>query len=138
LVDINPAHYASVLIAAMAKISKFEDLDCWQEARKLTLKIYEATKKEAFKKDFQLVKQIRGSSVSIMANIAEGFTRQSDKEFIHFLFIAMASAAEVMSHLYVALDQKYLLWNEFVDISLKTQKTAEIISGFLKYLRKAR
>ncbi len=122
----------------MAKISKFEDLDCWQEARKLALKIYEASKKEAFKKDFQLVKQIRGSSVSIMANIAEGFTRQSDKEFIHFLFIALASAAEVMSHLYIALDQKYLLRNEFDDIYLKTQKTAEIISGFLKYLRKAR
>ncbi len=87
----------------MAKLSRFEDLACWQEARELALKIYKVIKKETFKRDFQPINQIRGAAISVMANIAEGFTRQSDKEFVHFLFIAMASAAEVMSHLYIVL-----------------------------------
>ncbi len=135
--DIGPARTAS-FIMAMAKLKKFEDLACWREARELALRIYEVTKGESFKRDFQLINQIRGAAISIMANIAEGFTRQSDREFIHFLFIAMASAAEVTSHLYCALDQKYLRKDEFDDIYLKGQRTAEMVSGLIKYLRGAR
>jgi len=86
------------------KISRFEDLDCWQEARILVKKIYEFTKDGNVKKDLWLTGQIQGGATSCMANIAEGFTRRSDKEFIQFLYIAMASTAEVQSHLYVALD----------------------------------
>jgi four helix bundle protein len=66
----------------MTKITRFEDLDCWREARFLVKKIYEVTKKNNFSKDFRLVGQIQGAVVSIMANIAEGFIRKSDKEFV--------------------------------------------------------
>ena len=70
-----------------------------------------------------------------MANIAEGFIRRSDKEFIKFLFIAMSSAAEVQSHLYVALDQGYINDEQFRVIYDQANKTAMIISGLIKYLR---
>ena len=82
------------------KISRFEDLDCWQEARLLVRKIYDATRDANFKKDMRLTGQIQGAATSCMANIAEGFERRSDKEFVQFLYIAMASTAEVKSHLY--------------------------------------
>ena len=70
-----------------------------------------------------------------MANIAEGFVRHSDKEFVQFLFVAMASAAEVQSHLYVAVDQEYLLQETFDSIHAQAGKTSRIISGLIKYLR---
>lgn len=84
------------------KIIRFEDLDCWQASRELTRLVYEATNKGNFKKDLRLSGQIQASAGSSMANIAEGFVRRSDKELIQFLFIAMASTAEVQSHLYIA------------------------------------
>jgi four helix bundle protein len=70
-----------------------------------------------------------------MANIAEGFVRHSDKEFTQFLFIAMSSAAEVQSHLYVAIDQKYLSQESFAELYAQAEKTSKIISGLIKYLR---
>ena len=71
-----------------------------------------------------------------MSNVAEGFIRHSDKEFVQFLFVAMASAAEVQSHLYVAVDQKYLLPETFDSIYAQAEKTSRIISGLITYLRK--
>jgi four helix bundle protein len=116
------------------KINHFEELECWQEARKLVKKVYEATKDDKVRKDLRLSGQIQGASVSIMANIAEGFVRRSNKEFSQFLFIAMSSAAEVQSHLYVALDQGYIDQKQFDAIYNQANKTAKIISGLIKYL----
>ena len=118
------------------KISRFEDLDCCQEARILVRKIYDATRDGNFKKDLRFVGQIQAAAISAMANIAEGFTRRSDKEFIQFLYIAMASTAEVQSHLYVALDQAYIAKDQFDEIYEQARKTAMMISALLKYLRK--
>ena len=119
------------------KISRFEDLDCWQEARNLVRKIYEVTKVVEFRKDMRLTSQIQSAATSCMANIAEGFERRSDKEFVQFLYIAMASAAEVKSHLYVALDQAYIEKKQFDDIYEQAGKTAKMISSLIKYLRKS-
>ena len=119
------------------KISTFEDLDCWQEARILVRKIYDVSRDGDFKKDMRLSGQIQAAATSCMANIAEGFERRSDKEFVQFLYIAMASAAEVKSHLYVALDQKYIIQSQFTGIYEQAQKTAQLISAFIKYLRKS-
>jgi len=119
------------------KLSRFEDLDCWKEARQLTRQIYEAIgRNQAWQKDLRLCGQIQGAAVSVMSNVAEGFIRHSDKEFVQFLFVAMASAAEVQSHLYVAVDQKYLLPETFDSIYVQAEKTSRIISGLIKYLRK--
>ena len=117
------------------KLTRFEDLECWQEARKLVNKIYAVTKDDKFKKDLRLSGQIQAASASIMANITEGFIRRSDKEFTQFLFIAMSSAAEVQSHLYIALDQGYIDQKQFDAIYNQANKTAMIISGLIKYLR---
>ena len=119
----------------MTKIIRFEDLDCWQVARELTRLVYEATNKGNFKRDLRLSGQIQASAGSSMANIAEGFVRRSDKEFIQFLFIAMASTAEVQSHLYIALDQGYIDQGTFEVIFEQANKTAMLISGLIKYLR---
>jgi len=119
----------------MTTITRFEDLECWNEARKLVNLVYAATRDGAFKKDLRLSGQIQAAATSSMANIAEGFIRRSDKEFIQFLFIAMSSAAEVQSHLYVALDQGYINDEQFRVIYDQANKTAMIISGLIKYLR---
>jgi four helix bundle protein len=117
------------------KITRFEDLQCWQEARVLVNKVYEITKNHAFRKDLRLSGQIQAAATSSMANISEGFIRRSPKEFIQFLFISMSSAAEVQSHLYVALDQGYINQEQFTEIYEQANKTAMIISGLIKYLR---
>ncbi|HEY0080289.1 MAG TPA: four helix bundle protein [Pyrinomonadaceae bacterium] len=92
----------------MATFKRFEDIQAWQKARQVTRMIYEITSQDRFAKDFGLRDQIRRASVSIMANIAEGFGRHSDKEFANFLNMAHGSASEVQSHLYVALDLHYI------------------------------
>ncbi len=70
-----------------------------------------------------------------MANIAEGFDSQSNREFIKFLWYALRSASEVQSHLYVALDQRYLDKEGFEDVYLKTVSVKKLILGFIRYLK---
>ena len=78
------------------KLKRFEELDCWQEARKLVKRVYEAIhKSEKFKRDYRLFSQATDAAVSVMSNIAEGFSRKSNKEFIQFLYISKSSASEV-------------------------------------------
>lgn len=117
------------------KVTRFEDLECWKEARVLVQKVYDAAEFERFRKDLRLAGQIQSAAASSMANIAEGLIRRSDKEIIQFLFIAMSSAAEVQSHLYIALDRKYIDQETFDDIYKQADKTAAIISGLIRYLR---
>ena len=117
------------------KINRFEELDCWQEARKLVNMVYAVTRDDEFKKDLRLSGQIQAASTSIMANIAEGFIRRSNREFTQFLFIATSSAAEVQSHIYIALDQGYVDQKQFDAIYDQANKTTMIISGLIKYLR---
>src|SRR6266478_2694317 len=92
----------------MSKMEKFEDIIAWQKARILTKEIYGSTMVGAFRNDFGLRGQIQRASVSTMSNIAEGFERGGDKEFIQFLSTSKGSCGEVKSLLYVALDQSYL------------------------------
>jgi four helix bundle protein len=92
----------------MATFRDFEEIQAWQKAREVTKLTYDMTTQGAFARDFGLRDQLRRSCVSIMANIAEGNGRRSDKEFANFLNMAHGSAAEAQSHLYVALDLGYL------------------------------
>jgi len=92
----------------MSEIRRFEDLKAWQYGRDITNTVYSLTKKQQFRSDYGLVDQIRRASVSIMNNIAEGFERGSNRDFVKFLFISRGSAGEVRSLLYVALDQNYI------------------------------
>ena len=119
----------------MATIAKFEDILAWQKARQVTAAIYELTGDGMFSKDFGLRDQIRRSSVSIMANIAEGFGRKSDKEFANFLNFAHGSAAETQSHLYVALDLGYIDAARFAHLHQMLDETSRMLMGFSKHLR---
>ena len=122
--------------ACLMKVSRFEDLDCWKEARQLTRQVYQAIgRNPLWQKDVRLGGQIQAAAVSVLSNIAEGFVRHSDKEFVQFLFITMSSAAENQGHAYVALDQKYLSQESFDSIYAQAGKTSRIISGLIKYLR---
>ncbi len=117
------------------KIERFEDILAWQEARSLVNKIYDEVKNnKAFNTDFRFRDQLTSSAVSIMANIAEGFGRRSNKEFAQFLFVAKGSLAELQSHLYVAMDQKGLSKETFTDIYKQTEVVAKLISKFITYL----
>ena len=118
------------------KIEKFEDIKAWQEARELVRLVYKAIEtNKKFERDYRLVNQLQGSAVSTMANIAEGFARKSNKEFIQYLFISKSSAAEVQSHLYVALDQGYISKKDFETIYEQAEIVSKMDSGFIKYLR---
>lgn len=120
----------------MGKFSSFEEIKSWQRARSLNKKIYLITETDSFKKDFDLARQIRRCSVSISSNIAEGFERNTDKEFIHFLFIAKGSAGEFRSQLYLAFDLGYISQEAFNELLLEISEISKLLSDFIKYLSK--
>jgi four helix bundle protein len=121
----------------MAKIERFEDMLSWQKARELTRSVYKVSKQDGFVKDFELRGQMRSASISIMSNIAEGFERGGDKEFLQFLSIAKGSCGEARSQLYVALDESYISPAEFKQLYAGTVDVSRLISGFMSYLRQS-
>ena len=121
----------------MSKIEKFEDIEAWKMAREITKMIYQISSSVNFSKDFALVNQIRRASVSIISNIAEGFERNGDKEFVQFLTIAKGSCGEVRAQLYVALDQNYIDEGQFIIIKNKLAETSRMLSGLIKYLQQS-
>lgn len=118
------------------KINRFEDIQAWQQSRILTKEVYQICHKNtSAHKDIRFKSQITGSAVSIMSNIAEGFSRGSNKEFVRFLFISKASIAELQSQLYIALDQRYITQCEFDKTYSLCEKVARYISKLITYLK---
>lgn len=118
----------------MATVKRFEDLECWQEARKLVRLVYKLTKKREFCKDFALVTQVRKSSISSMSNIAEGFHRSSNKDFLKFLDYSRSSVAETVSHCYAALDQQYITEKEMSIVNKQADIVWKKDNNFISYL----
>lgn len=114
---------------------RFEDLIFWQKARELTKLIYTYAQKNDLKKDYGLKDQIQRSCVSVMSNIAEGFGRGGNSEFIQFLFIAKGSLAEVQSHLYVAKDIGYIAEVEFKKSYMMTEDISRLMTSFIKSMK---
>ena len=112
----------------------FEQIISWKKARALNKQIYGLTKKPSFSKDFGLRDQIRRASISISSNIAEGYGRKTNKEFIYFLNVAQASCYEVKSQLYLALDIDYISNKEFEDSFLICDEISKTIHGLIKHL----
>lgn len=122
----------------MAGFKKFEEIQAWQKARKATKLIYEITSGGNFSKDFGLRDQIRRAAVSVMANIAEGQGRNSDKEFANFLNFAHGSISETQSHLYIALDLEYLNQSDFKKIYDLLEEIARMTMSLMKHLRNSK
>ncbi len=119
----------------MATITKIEDLLIWQEARVLVKNIFLITSKDKFSKEFFLKDQIKRSSISVMSNIAEGYGRSGNKEFIQFLYISNGSLSELKSQLYISFDFN-LISNEELDNFLKDiLKIENMIKSFIRKIK---
>ena len=118
----------------MSKFNSFEEIKAWIKARELNSEIYVISNKGLFKTDYDLKSQIRRSCISISSNIAEGFERETTKEFIRFLFVAKGSAGEFRSQLYLAKDLNYIENDGFERLNVKVNEISKMISGLIKYL----
>ncbi|MEM6841957.1 MAG: four helix bundle protein [Bacteroidota bacterium] len=122
----------------MAKVERFEDLRCWQSARGVVYTIYQLKKYDTLSRDYDTFRQLKRAALSIMNNIAEGFSRYHPKEFTQFLNIAQGSAAEVKSMLYVLEDLNYCPEKELQEIHLSVDNTRKSILALIKYIRERR
>lgn len=119
----------------MAKVEKFEDLKCWQAARQLVKLVYTACTGGRLAKDFETQSQIKRAALATMNNVAEGFGRASNKEFIRFLDISQSSAMEVKSITYALEDLSYLPEPIIIEIRQKAEETKSLTLGLIRYLR---
>ncbi|MGD9630984.1 MAG: four helix bundle protein [Pyrinomonadaceae bacterium] len=119
----------------MARLEEFEDIESWKKAYAVTVQIYKLTEAGEFSRDFGLRDQIRRASVSIMANIAEGYGRKSNTEFANFLNIARGSSHEAQSHLHIALGLGYLKREDFDELYNSLAEISRLTLGLAKYLR---
>lgn len=120
------------------KINKFEELNIWKLALKITKIIYDLTAKKEFSKDFNLRDQVRRAVISISSNIVEGFEKNNNNEFIRFLKIAKGSVGETRNQLYIALAVGYITKEEFNKINKSLEDLAGQIGGFIIYLETKR
>ena len=118
----------------MPTITRFEDIEAWKTARELTQMVYALTEQDKFAKDFGLKNQIQRATVSVMSNIAEGFESRTQAQFLEYLGRSKASAGEVRSQLYIALDLRYLTQGQFNQIFDLADKSSRQIARFMDYL----
>lgn len=120
----------------MGTILRFEDLEIWQIARKLSLRVFRLTETTPSSEDYKFKNQIRASAGSVIDNIAEGFQRSSQFEFVNFLSISKGSTGETRSQLYRGVDQGYFR-EDTVEIIKEYDDLTSRISGFMKYLNQS-
>lgn len=121
----------------MATITRLEDLEIWQLARELHKFVFNVSSQEPFCRDFKLRDQIRGSSGSVMDNIAEGFERDGNKEFCQFLSVAKGSCGECRSQSYRARDDEYITDEEFHMLLRRTDEISRKIYKFSEHLKQS-
>lgn len=119
----------------MATIQKFEDIAVFQKARELCKEVYAITREGEFKSDYRFVQQIRAAAGSIMDNIAEGYERDGNAEFINFLYIAKGSAGEVRSQVMRAHDVGFIDDDKFNDLYGRCKNISIGIANFIKTIR---
>lgn len=121
----------------MASFKKFEEIEVWQKARLLDFDIFKYCEDIKISKDFKLKDQMLSSSGSIMDNIAEGFGRGGNKEFIQFLYISKGSCLELMSQSYRAFDRKYISENDLNSTLNKLHEINNKLAALIGYLSKS-
>src|SRR5574340_832310 len=114
------------------KIRSFTSLDAWKEGHKLVLMVYKLTKSFPKEELFCLIAQLRRAVISITSNIAEGFSRQSYKDKIHFYYMALGSLTEVQNQILASRDLNYCTKEEFYKIAEQTVKVSKILNGLIK------
>jgi four helix bundle protein len=119
------------------QIKNFEDLEIWKEARSLTREIYTLSKAPQFWKDYGLRDQMRRAAVSIMLNIAEGFERGGNQEFVQFLYVAKGSCGELRSQVYVALDQEHIDQKVADDLLINLKRLSVMIKHLIDHLKRS-
>ena len=119
----------------MATFRRFEDIEAWQLGRELTRRVYDVTRDGRFSRDYGLRDQIQRAAVSVTSNVAEGFERGSQREFVRFLLIAKGSAGEVRSQLYVALGLDYIESDTFDELYDLATRTSRKLAALVRYLR---
>lgn len=120
----------------MGAIVRVEEIEAWQESRKLAAEVYRLTSVGLWARDFGLRDQVRRAAVSIPSNIGEGFARESNAEFVRFLAIARGSASEVKTQMYIALDLGYVDEDSFHAIYARIERICKMITGLMQYLKK--
>ena len=120
----------------MATINKFEDLEIWQEARRLAKEIHIISLETGLKSDFRFKEQIKSSPGSVIDNIAEGFERERNIEFRQFLSVAKGSAGETRSQLYRVFDFDYIDEQKFELLKKDYENLSGKIKNFITYLNK--
>jgi four helix bundle protein len=123
-----------MLVEGIMKITRFEDIESWKEARKIVKEIYTLYRDC---KDYSFKDQIQRAGISVMSNIAEGFDRGTNKEFIQFLVIARGSVPEVKSLSYASLDIGYTTFEQFTKMTEQCTALSNLINGFIRYLKNA-
>ena len=119
----------------MATIQRFEDLEVWKKSRILCNEVYSIISTGTLATDYRLKDQMNGSSGSIMDNIAEGFERGGNPEFINFLSYSKGSSGELRSQLYRALDRKHISQEQFENICAQALEISKMTGGFIDYLK---
>jgi four helix bundle protein len=114
------------------RIERFEDIESWKEARILVADVYSIL---GNCKDYGFKDQIQRAAISVMSNIAEGFDRGSNKEFVQYLVISRGSVSEVKSLCYAAIDIGYFDEGKFRDVTERCTKLINLLNGLIRYLR---
>jgi len=114
---------------------EFEDLEVWKKARTLAASVYDCSRGGSFAKDYGLRDQIRRAAVSVGSNIAEGYERGGNREFVQFLSQAKGSCGEVRAQLHFALDQKYLSVQMHQDLVDRSKEVSRMLAGLIRHLR---
>jgi four helix bundle protein len=119
------------------QLKNFEDFEIWKEARGLSQEIYTLSTTPKFSKDFALRDQMRRAAVSIMSNIAEGFERGGNQEFIQFLYIAKGSCGELRCQTYIALDQEYIDQTKAENLLVILKRLSIMIKHLIDHLKRS-
>lgn len=120
----------------MALFKTFEEITAWQKSHALAVELYRISNSSELAKDFALKDQMRRSAISVPSNIAEGYERNSDRQFYYFLNVAKASAGELRSQFLLAFDLGYIQPSEYTKLKEQSLEVSRLIAGLMNYLKK--